>query len=369
MRKKKTKIAVYIAVITFFSIILTSCLMEEPLKIPFESFTPVYLGDGWEIAEPSEAGMDCKVLEDVYRYVHKDANLWQIRSLLVFRNNKLVAESYMKNRNDRNNLHAIWSCTKQVIGILTGMAIERNLISLEDKISDFFPNAPSNKKEITIENLLMMTSGIDYENSGARGGDALLSQEVPSSIVDFILDMGMHASVGTTYRYKNSDPHLLSAIIQQRVGKTTRDWAKEVLFDKIGITRLEWRNYKDGITFGGYGISTTPREMGKFGQLIANNGIWNGEQIISKNWIDEMTSSKVSADEVKYFDLTWGYQWWKEPKRNVFIMMGHGGQLVFINRDKNLVVVMTSEKPDGKHSLPVNSALSIVDRITGSITD
>ena len=364
MWKKRT--VVYATLIVFFSIIFASCLKEDPLKLPFQSFSPANLGDGWEIAEPSEAGIDGEALKEVYKYVHEDDNVWQIRSLLIFRNNKLVAESYMKDRNDITNLHPIWSCTKQVIGILTGIAIDKGLISINHTISDYLPQVSKHPEKggITIENLLMMKSGINYNNDGYNGGDGKLAREVPANSIDYILELDMHSSPGTTYRYKNSDPHLLSAIIQEKVGKTTRDWAKEVLFDKIGIARLEWRTYKDGVTLGGFGILTTPREMGKIGQLVANNGRWNGEQIISAEWIDEMTTARVPPGETQITGTAFCYQWWKEINRNVVFTWGHGGQFVLINKDKNLIVVVTSERhPVGESSLSVDEGFSIYDRI------
>ncbi|MDR0205960.1 MAG: serine hydrolase, partial [Bacteroidales bacterium] len=187
MWKKRT--VVNAALIVFFSIIFVSCLKDDLLKVPFQSYTPVYLDDDWETAEPAEAGIDGEALKEVYRYVHNEDNAWQIRSLLVFRNNKLVAESYMKDPVDRTNLHPLWSCTKGFIGILTGIAIDKGFISIEDKISDFFPNAPSNKKEITIENLLTMKSGINYDNAGYNGEDCILFREIPSSSIDSVLGL------------------------------------------------------------------------------------------------------------------------------------------------------------------------------------
>jgi CubicO group peptidase (beta-lactamase class C family) len=362
-KQGKIKLAV---LITIFSFILASCLKDDPIKVPFQSYIPASLGDGWEIAEPATENIDGEALKEVYRYVHDEKNVWQIRSLLVFRNNKLVAESYMKDPNDRTNLHPIWSCTKQVIGILTGMAIDKGLISIDNTISDYLPQVSKHpeKSGITIENLLTMKSGINYSNDGYNGGDGKLAREVPAISLDYILDLDMHATPGTEYRYKNGDPHLLSAIIQERVGKTTCDWAKEVLFDKIGVTRLEWRTYKDGITFGGLGILTTPREMGKIGQLVLNEGMWTGEQIVSKKWIDEMTSAKVSPNETPYADVAFGYLWWKETKRNISFSMGHGGQCILINKDKNLMIVITSERhTGGRHNLSVEDACSIFDRI------
>ena len=268
--RKSAKIK-YAVLTIAFPFVLASCLKEERFKLTFQTYVPASLDDGWEIAKPAEVGIEEQGLEDVYRYVHEESNVWQIRSLLIFRNNKLVAESYMKDKEDRTNLHPIWSCTKQVIGILTGMAVDKDLISIDKTISDYLPQVSIHpeKSGITVENLLMMKSGINYDNAGYNGGDGKLAREVPANSLDFIFGLGMHATPGAAYWYKNSDPHLLSAIIQERVGKTTCDWAQEVLFNKIGIRNLEWRTYKDGITLGGFGILTTPREMGKIGQLVA----------------------------------------------------------------------------------------------------
>jgi CubicO group peptidase (beta-lactamase class C family) len=356
----------HVILITIILLISVSCLTEDPLKIPFQSYPPDNLDDGWEIAEPAGSGFDGEALNDVYKYVHEENNVWQIRSLLVFRNNKLVAESYMKDRNDRINLHPIWSCTKQVTGILTGIAVDKGLISVSDTISDHLPQVSRypEKSGITIENLLMMKSGIDYNNDGYFGEDSKLAREEPSNSLDFILSLPMHSAPGTQFRYKDSDAHIISAIIQEKTGKTMRDWAREVLFDRIGITNLEWRTYKDGITFGSFGILTTPREMGKIGQLVANDGMWDGKQIVSKNLIDEMTSAKVSPNETHYTDIGFGYLWWKDIKRNVNMAWGHGGQYILINKDKNLIVVITSERhTTGDAFLSIYTAFSIYDRI------
>ena len=365
LMRKSIKIK-YAILTVVFPFMLASCLKEDPFKIPFQSYTPASLDDGWEIAEPAEVGIDGQGLEDVYRYVHEENNVWQIRSLLIFRNNRLVAESYMKDKEDRSNLHPIWSCTKQVVGILTGMAVDKGLISIDKTISDYLPQVSKHpeKSGITIENLLTMKSGINYSNDGYNGGDGKLAREVPANSLDYILGLDMHATPGTVHRYKNSDPHLLTAIIQERVGKTTRDWAKEVLFDKIGIHNLEWRTYKDGITLGAFGILTTPREMGKIGQLVANNGLWNGEQIVSKDWLDEMTTVRVSPEETELDNMSFCYLWWKDAARNTDIAFGHGGQCVLVNRDKNLVIVITSERhTSGRNNLSFEDARSIFDRI------
>jgi len=340
------------------------------MKKPFKSYAPPNLGDGWKIASPADADINIneEELKSVYRYVHDEDNLWQIRSLLVFRNGKLVAESYMKDDSDRTTPRAVWSCTKQVVGVLTGIALERESLDMkiDDPISKFFPQAPSDKKDITIKNLLMMKSGIDFRNDGDNDHPGQIMRGIPSDIPDFILGLGMRSKPGTQYVYKDGDPHLVSAIIQKRTGVTLRDWAKGVLFDEIGIigSRLEWRTYKDGTTLGGMGIETTPRELAKIGQLVLNKGEWDGKQIVSETWINEMTSPLVPASEMYNNGMAFGYQWWKETTRDVDFMSGRGGQFVFINKDKKLMVVITSEPgTNGEYVLTPEEALSIYDRI------
>ena len=160
------------------------------------------------------------------------------------------------------------------------------------------------------------------------------------------------------------DPHIVSAIIQAQTGITMRDWAREVLFDKIGISRLEWITYKDGITMGAFGIETTPRELGKIGQLVLNEGLWGSERIVSKAWLDEMTSAQVPAAETQVTDSAFCYLWWKDVARNVSFSWGHGGQYMFINREKDLIVVITSEpRTNGQFVLSVYQGLAIYDRI------
>ena len=350
-----------------FLIILTSCLTYDPLKMPFKTYTPPNLGDGWDISSPDAESIDGDVLKNIYQYVHSEDNLWQIRSLLVFRNGKLVAESYMKDNSDRTTPRVIWSCTKQVTGILTGIAVNNDLISINDTIQDHLPKYASrypNKSHITIEHLLTMKSGIDIALDGSNSLQAEFAKEKHSSSLDYIFGLGMHSQPGTRYRYNDGDPFILSAIIQAATGKAMRDWGKEVLFDRIGINNLRWLNYKDGITFGGYGIYTTPRELGKFGQLILNDGWWNSKEIVSLDWINLMLTKRVPGTETFNSNMSFGYQWWIETDRDLYIMWGYGGQLVLINKHKDLIVVVTGEnRLSGDFNMSLPDVLAVYDRI------
>lgn len=363
MEKNVLKITIF-----FLLFFFTSCIKEEDLKLPFTSYQPKELQDNWRISSPDEEQIDGDELEKIYRYFHTSDDLWQVRSLLVFRNNKLVSESYTKCTSDITTPTAIWSCTKQVMAILTGIALKNNVIeNVNDNIQKYLPEEISrypDKGAITIDNLLKMQSGIAFENDGLNGESNKLLREIPDNSLDFVLGLPNYCEQGTVFNYNDGDPHILSAIIQKQTNKTTKDWAKDVLFSKLDIQYFDWVTYKDGITMGAFGILATPREMAKFGHLVMNNGVWNEEQIVDSEWIETMTTTKISAKEVEYYDMSFGYYWWIDESREIMFMNGHGGQYVIIKPSKNLIVVTTAEpNTQGKHQFTMSKALDIFDRI------
>jgi CubicO group peptidase (beta-lactamase class C family) len=222
----------------------------------------------------------------------------------------------------------------------------------------FYPD----KGVITIRNLLKMESGIAFSNDGFNGESNKLLKEIPSNSLDFVLGLSTFCEQGEQFNYNDGDPHIISAILQHQTGKTTRDWAAEVLFSKLGAKNYDWVTYKDGITMGAFGILATPREMARIGHLVLNKGIWDGQEIVSSAWIDEMTSTKVSAGQVNTSGKSFGYYWWIDESRGIVFMWGKGGQFVFIKPDKDLVVVTTADPNDG-HVFGIDSALDIFDRI------
>lgn len=353
----------------FFFIMLlflfSSCLKDDDLNLPYVSYKPVDIGDGLELSSPADEQMDSVALDAVYKEVYTDDNFWSLRSLLVFRNGKLVSEAYLKSESDITTKHLIWSCTKQVMGILTGIAIEKGLIAdVDDSISNYFDTELINhqdKSAITIRNLITMRSGIDYNNDGLGAETDKLLRQIPDNSVDFILSLPVNAAQGTVFHYNDGNPHLMSAIIQKMAGEPTDEWADEVFFSKIEMRNYSWVRYKDGITFGGFGIETTPRELAKIALCIADSGRWKGRQVINSDWISQMTSPQVKDVNSDYY---FGYFWWIDTKRVIYFMWGHGGQYAFIVPAKNLVVVMTSiPNTQGDYQIQADEAFQVVDKI------
>ncbi len=351
--------------IVISSLLVLSCMRDDKLNREFSSITPLDIDDGTQISSPELEGVDSAALVDIYRDVYRDKNLWSLRSLLVYRNGNLLAESYLKNEDDITDRHIVWSCTKQVMGILTGIAVDSGIISsIDDPISQYFDtelDRHSDKGVITIRNLITMRSGIDYKNDGNEGQTDQLLREIPDNSIEFILNRPIDAVQGSSFHYNDGNPHLMSALIQEQTGVTTSLWADEVLFSKIGVTNYNWVKYRDGITLGGFGIETTPRELGKIANLVADSGRWRGEEIVSPEWITAMTSPQVKNTGSDY---TFGYFWWINPSRGLHFMWGHGGQFAFIFPKKNLLVVMTSiPNTQGDYQISADEAISYVDRI------
>jgi len=358
-----------LSILLLGTLLLFSCLREEELKQPFVSYLPPEMDDGWSISSPGQEGMNAEALRKIYQDFHEDEGLWQVRSLLVFRGGKLLAESYTKDARDRTTPRAIWSATKQVMGLLTGLALESQLIQdVKDPVSDYLPEVKDfpDKNGIRVEHLLTMRSGIAYSNDGLSGQTDDILRKLPDDITRFILGLPLAATPGEKVNYSDGDPQLLSSLIQQQCGKPTSAWAWEVLFDKLQVQHLEWDHYKDGTTLGGFGILTTPRDLARFGQCVLDSGRWKGQRVVDPQWINRMTTMKVPD----VYGYEFGYLWWLDPSRNMLIMSGHGGQYVFLLPDMALMIVMTAEvNTQGDFQFKREKALPWVDRISAAVDD
>ena len=347
-----------------FGLSFVGCLQEEELFLEVDSISPKEIGDGLELSTPISENVNASLLREAYDYIQEDEDLWPMRSLLVFRNGKLISEAYLKDLDDISQRRMIWSCTKQVTAMLVGIALDQGLIkSLDDPIEDYMGSAldgHDDKKNITIRNLITMRSGIAFSNDGAGGETDQLLRQKPASSLNFILDLPMTAQPGQLFNYNDGDPHLLSIIIQGLVGQPLDAWADDVLFSKIGVENLHWVRYKDGTTLGGFGIETTARELSKIALVIANKGEYNGQRIISSSWVEEMTTLKVETT----YDNDMGYYWWVNTERNLHSMDGHGGQYAYVAPDYDLVITSTAiPNTQDDYQIRPDEFLRVVDRI------
>ena len=333
-----THISIYLMAV----LMLAGCVGEGALKLD-DNRTPADLGDNWQIGTPASQNIDNTAIDFAYQRFFSDDEFRNGISLLIIRNGVLVAEGYARNMRDRSQYEAVQSITKSITSLLTGIAVDEGLVSsLDLTINDIYPDKLTthpDKQEITLRHLLTMCSGIDFHNDDFA---VELATENPTDTIDYILDKPSFNTPGAEFNYRDADPHLLSHALQTLSGQTLADYAKTRFFQPLNISQYNWIKDSNNIYYGAYGVFLTPRDLAKIGQLVLQDGQWNGQQIVSSDWITQSTQKKIKNYSSETSDYEYGFYWWIIPELNAFTAWGHGGSFITIMPDKQLVVVLTS---------------------------
>jgi len=272
-------------------------------------------------------------------------DLPRLYSLLVSHRGEISLERYYHGR-DASRVANLKSASKSVISALVGIAIERGHIEgVEQPIEDFFPElareSDAHKREIAVEDLLTMRSGLESTSNRHYGAWVLSSNWVRHALTRRLLH-----EPGTVMDYSTGNTHLLSAILTKASGTNTRAFAQKVLAEPLGFTLANWPRDPQGIYFGGNDMLMTPRQMLAFGELYLNGGVVNGRRVVSQAWIDR---SFIPRGRSHYSDQQYGYGWWIRELGGyqTYYAWGYGGQFIFIVPDLDLVVVATSSESVG----------------------
>jgi CubicO group peptidase (beta-lactamase class C family) len=269
-----------------------------------------------------------------------------VHSILIYKNNKLVLEEYFYGY-DENTPHQLRSATKPFIGGILGIAVDKGFIKSEkEKLLPYFNsrypetvNLDERKKEITIENFLMYRHGLDCDNNNpdSKGNEELMMQS--EDWVKYTLDLPMVAESGKSSSYCTGCALTLGSLVEITTSKNIEEFAKENLFEPLGISNYEWSfepNQAGMITFSQMNIR--PRDLIKMAKLFKDGGKWKGKQIISESWIN------------KTFDMEegdYGYLWEHKyfvingQKYNSYLASGNGGQKINIWPELDMITVFT----------------------------
>ncbi len=311
----------------------------------------------------------------ISRLIHdmQEGRFPNLHSLIVVKDSKIVVEEYF-GQFDAKTKHITASVTKSVGTILIGIAIDRGLFSglddgiLDMRLSELFPEyqvtlgADPRKADIRFRHILTMSAGFEWDeltypyndqrNDWVRVRDA---QEP----VRLMLEQRVAHNPGKVFNYSGGLSMLLAYLIERETEMGAAAFAKRYLFEPLGISDYEWRNLTGGLIDFPGGLSMRPRDMAKIGQLYLNGGRWNGEFIVSKDWVTESTREHIiNVDSPNY-----GFQWWCGKfyyrDRSVYLYMasGHGGQKIFVVPDFNLVVVITHQDFDNPAGETHNTAI------------
>jgi len=263
-----------------------------------------------------------------------------LHGLLVIRHGYIVLEKYFAPF-EQSTAHSLYSCTKSFVSALMGIAVGRKYVSdVMLPVLDFFPGRSfqgvnASKKAITLENLLTMSSGLDW----AEGDDTYDRMYLYSrDWVKFVLDAPMASRPGQVFNYSSGSSHVLAAIIQEASGMNTYDFARKALFHPLGIADPDWERDPSGIPIGGWGMSLSPRDMAKLGYLYLHEGMWDGKQILPASWVRDSTRPHITADG----GWEYGFQWWVDPSLSFYAALGRNGQSIFVVPRLDMVVVFTA---------------------------
>ena len=296
--------------------------------------------DGWGVDLSSQFEM-----ADEFDLMLKNIDDYEYpaNSVIVVNQGTIVREKYYNDFTYKTEFNT-YSVTKSFTSTLIGIAIDQGIIgSVNDPIVSYFPNITFDndspeKQRVTIKHVLTMTSGFDY------GVDPTLAPPVEGSVALHVLNSPVSREPGTSWVYDSQAPSILNRIIEIQSNMSLMEFANETLFQPLGIQDPRWGTDDSGLTYGGFGLYLTSREMAKFGQLFLHEGIWEGEQLVSKGWVQESTSEHMPENVDFVYSVRppsdYGYLWWVHD--GFYIASGLHGQRIIANPENDYVLVFTS---------------------------
>ena len=321
-------------------------LDKPPGAAPTVTLSPPDTGDGWEVSTPDAQEMDVVRLEQALNSLRTNGSNG-MDGIVVVRNARLVAEAYY-NGYDRSTIHDVRSVTKSITSALTGIAIERGIIGLEDSIAQHVPNferypVDDQKRAIRISHLLNMQSGLDCDDwiDSSPGNESKMYGK--DDWVNFTLSLSMTAAPGARMTYCSAGVMLLGHIIAARSGMKLEDFSANYLFGPLGIQNVRWLHSPQGVTNANSTFQIRPRDAAKFGSLYLDGGRWKGLPVVPESWISRSFTQTGAMRGEAY-----GWLWWKTNflvrgvVQPVLYASGNGGNLIFVLPTEQLVVVITA---------------------------
>ena len=300
---------------------------------------------------------------ELSKYLTKEAETTvehNFNDIVVIVNNTLIVDWHR----EKDKVNFIFSCTKSILSILFGIFIENNkILMLDDPIVKHLPLLQKHEKKyenITIRNLLSMTSGIEWCDMRSNFD---YNKMVKSNWLEYVLSKDVNPIKIGQFNYCDGNSLLLSAIITHYSGMSLLDYAKEKLFEPLEIKKIKWKE-RDGITMGGTGLHMFSMDLAKIGHLIINNGIHNNKNIINSKWIMEMSS--IQSDGYPDWFGNYGLHWWISKKSingyvDMFYALGAHGQYLYVIPEKRLTVCIRKKVGNIKDMfIPYNFLYKII---------
>jgi len=326
----------FVVILTVLAVVIIPRVLKTK-QVSSQTYFPTI---SWRTNTPEEQGFDSgKLAEGLQTFKRNKIN---IDSLLIIRNGYVILDAYFYPF-DNSIPHKLASVTKSFTTTLIGIAVDQGKIQLDDPMVTFFSdrsiaNLDPRKKSITVQQLVSNRNGFE---SGCLSGDesTLNSMRSNPDWVQAALDRKVVEDPGTRFCYDSPGMHLLSAILQEATGMTELEFARQNLFEPMGISEVFWQSDPQGYTHGWGDLFLKPRDAAKIGFLWLNKGMWEGKQIVSEAWVADSVQSLSHGGMDDY-----GYGWW--VSEDSYYAFGRGGQYVKIYPAYNTIIVTTASGMD-----------------------
>ena len=274
-----------------------------------------------------------------------------IHHVMVVRHGKVVAELHPAPFRAEDS-HTLYSASKTFTSLAIGIAIDENLLRLDDRVMTFFPEkrtdrVSDNMADMTVRDLLMMASGVKPDWTMRNNSMDWVKDWLAKSVDD---------KPGSLFQYDSMCTFMLSAIVQRVTGYTMLEYLEKKLFPPMHITVADWETSPDGINTGGWGLRVQAETMAKLGQLLLNKGSWNGQQLVSADYVEAACSRLIDGGAKETVPPTdgnqgYGYQVWQSKWPGSFRADGAMGQYTVVVPQEDLVVVILGMKLYGHEEL------------------
>ena len=275
----------------------------------------------WKLNSPESSGFRSEDVNALMNYL-KTPSL-STQAAILIKGNNIIAE-YYSDGFDNKSMATSWSVAKSFASTVVGVANDEGyILSVNDPITNYIPQWENTEKDtISLKQLLGMRSGMV---------DSVVSVYYSSDMVSQSLGRSITNEPGSVFSYSNEDSMLLGHIVENATGMKFQDYADSRLFDPLGINQTWWTD-QAGNTLTYAGLDMTPREFARFGLMVAQEGRWQGQQIVSSSWLDMAT--KTYDDIANY-----GFQWWTSNTYPFFQALGLDGQYIYVWPDADIVLV------------------------------
>lgn len=279
---------------------------------------------------PEAQGISSSHLQAFLAELESDTSL-NMHDIIIARNGSIISEGWFGAR--RSDLwHISYSMTKSVTALAIGMLIDEKKLSLDDRLIDLL-NMRSGilrliKGSHTLRHLMTMSTGVTFNEAGS-----VTEEDWQAAYMEAVSLF----EVGSKFAYNSMNTYMLACIVKEVSGLDVDDYLMSRLWEPLGITQHHWEKSPDRISKGGWGLYLHPEDALKIGQLVLDGGMWNGKQLVSREFIDEATTFKIAAPE-SYGDFNYGYQIWVGRYQNSFLFNGMFGQNVIGFKDTGILI-------------------------------